>query len=335
MRSRFPLYYHLSEDEKRELFNSKNCFFVFDTNALLDIYRLGKDTADKVLRLLEKYKDRIVIPNHVAWEYHNHMLGIITEVLSVYDNFLKQNNKESLLNSITTSLRLEHTPSLKRKMEKCLGTAIEELFNEVKGERDYMLSQFQTWGLQNKLSDALGSKLLDGFDKAAIESIEKDGIDRYAQCVPPGYLDAKEKDTNIYGDLIIWKEILSFAKNRSCSIILIGRDMKEDWLQKMHGMICGPRQELLNEFSEYSPKGKFHIYTLDQFLAFANERDNVLDDNEISEVKDLSTTLIVEKSDVSSKASIPMKKSFPSEDKAEETMVSKSSITPADCPKSM
>ena len=71
MRKLFPVYYYLSEEEKKSLFESGNCYFAFDTNALLDIYRLGKDTATKVLQLLDKFKDRIVIPRHVALEYHN------------------------------------------------------------------------------------------------------------------------------------------------------------------------------------------------------------------------------------------------------------------------
>ena len=325
MRKQFPLYYHLTEDEKRDLFNSKDCYFVFDTNALLDIYRLGKETAEKVLHLLDKFKSRIIIPRHVALEYHNHMLDIITEFHSIYNNFLNQNNRQSLLDSISSSLKIDNTPSLKRKMIKCLGSSIDSLFDEVRGEKDYMLSQFKTWELQNKLSDALGPVLLPGFDKATIECIEKDGADRYSKQIPPGFLDGKDKDTNIYGDLIIWKEILEFAKTKECSIILIGRDMKDDWLQRLHGMICGPRQELLEEFNMYSPSGKFHIYTLDQFLEFANEEDKVLDESELSEVKELASQQIAEKSGVTvSKISIPTKKSFLSEDKSEEDCLSKS-----------
>ena len=96
MKKQFPLFYHLSEREKKALFRAKDCYFVFDTNALLDIYRLGKETAEKVLQVFDKFKDRIIIPKHVACEYHNNMLDIITEIHAKYDNFLRQNNTESV-----------------------------------------------------------------------------------------------------------------------------------------------------------------------------------------------------------------------------------------------
>ena len=88
------------------------------------------------------------------------------------------------------------------------------------------------------------------------------------------------KDSNKYGDFIIWKEMLRFAKEKSCSIIFVSRDLKKDWFQVLHGMTCGPCQELLEEFKLYSPKGDFHIYTLDQVISFANEGDKVLNKND-------------------------------------------------------
>lgn len=318
MKKLFPLYYHLSEEEKRQLFNSKDCYFVFDTNALLDIYRLGKETADKVLIFIDKYKERIIIPKHVACEYHKNMLDIITEVCGKYSSFLKTNNLESIQNGIIDGLKLQNEPSIKRKVIKYLSPAINELLKDVKGECDYIQNQFKSWELQNKLSDALGTLVLGGYTEKELKEIEEKGETRYAAEIPPGYKDAKEKTSNIYGDYIIWCEILRFAKDKQCSIIIIGRDMKEDWLQKLHGMTCGPRQELLNEFHDYSPNGKFHIYSLDQFLSFANETDKVMDDSEIIEVKELITARVAEKNDDTAiKSYIPTKKCYPDDDKSE------------------
>lgn len=318
MRTLFPLYYHLSEAEKKALVESKDCYFVFDTNALLDIYRLGKDTAEKVLRLLDKFKDRIVIPRHVAWEYHKNMLNIITEICAKYDNFLRQTDTEKILDNLSSSFKIDSFPSVKRKIAKYLKPAINEMLRDIEAERGYMKDQFQTWELQSKLSDALGAMVLEGFTDEEIDKIEKEGATRYSKNIPPGYKDLKTKDTNIYGDLIIWKEILEFAKTKGCSVVFIGRDMKEDWLQELHGMICGPRQELLDEFNKCSPNGKFHIYTLDQFLTFANEIDKVLDDTELSEVKEITEMQIeIKANDAKSKSSVPVKMCIPDADKTE------------------
>ena len=335
MRRQFPLYYHLSEKEKKALFTSKDCYFVFDTNALLDIYRLGKETAEKVLQIFDKFKNRIIIPKHVACEYHNNMLDIITEIHAKYDTFLRNNNTEGVLKNVISSMKIDNIPAIKRKATKYLKPALDELFNEVVSERSYLMDQFQTWDLQNKLSDALGSLVLKGFSKDQVDEIEKEGKGRYEKEVPPGYLDSKRKDTNIFGDLIIWKEILDFAKEKHCSVIFIGRDMKDDWLQILHGLTCGPRQELINEFNTYSPTGKFHIYTLDQFLLFANEVDKVLDDSELIEVKELIQDETSEKIDeAKSKSSLPQKMSMPDDDKSEAKHVSSQIITDEVTPKS-
>ena len=320
MRRHFPLYYHLTDKEKLQLFKSKDCYFVFDTNALLDIYRLGKDTAEKVLLLLDKFKDRIVIPMHVAREYHEHMLDIITEICAKYDDFLCHNATEKILGGLFSSLKIENFPSVKRKFVKYLKPAIDEMFREVEAEHRYMKDQFQTWDLQGKLSDALGEMVLEGFTDEEIREIEKEGGTRYSKNIPPGYKDLKTKNTNVYGDLIIWKEILKCAKANRCSVVFIGRDMKEDWIQKLHGMICGPRQELLDEYNKYSPTGKFHIYTLDQFLEFANGIDKVLDDAELSEVKEIAEMQsAIKANDAKSTSSVPVKMCALELDKAEMT----------------
>lgn len=317
MRNHFSLYYHLTEEEKQQLFKSKNCYFVFDTNALLDIYRLGKETANRVLKLLEKFKDRIIIPRHVAREYHDNMLNIITEIYSKYRDFLNNNPEETMVQQLATAFDVANSPSIKRKINKYIRPAIGKFLKDIRRERDYMYNQFKTWELQNKLSDALGGMLLDGFTDEELAKLENEGEERYAKKVPPGYMD-KAKDSNKYGDFVIWKEILRFAQKKACSIIFVSRDLKEDWIQELHGMTCGPRQELLEEFKKYSSNGDFQVYTLDQFICFANKDDNVLDENDISEVKDIVATVVVEKGSMPVDKSVePEKAVDPTDDKSE------------------
>ena len=316
MRKHFPSYYHLTDKEKQQLFKSKNCYFVFDTNALLDIYRLGKETAEKVLKLLEKLRRKIIIPKHVAREYHDNMLGIITEICSGYGTFLDDTSARAIMEQIMARFDIKNKPFIKHKMDKFIKPAIESFLNDVRCEKEYMLNQFRTWGLQNKLSDLLGGMLLAGFTDKELARMEKEGTARYAMGIPPGCED-KAKNSNKFGDFIIWKEILRFAKKKSCSIIFVSRDLKKDWLQVLNGMTCGPRQELLDEFTQYSPNGSFHIYTLDQFIRFANEEDNVLSENDISEVEEIVSTPVAEKSSMPAAKSVePEKMGTPTDDKS-------------------
>lgn len=279
MKNKFPTYYRPSADMKKELFNDNDCYFVFDTNALLDLYRLGKDTTDKVLSLIEKYKSRIVIPYHVAEEYHTELLNVITKRIASYNDLINNQNQEQALSALCGTFKLNELPSIKEKLKNLLGDPLKNFFEEVKEERDYLKEQFQSWSLQDKISDSLGDMVLDSFTEEEIKTIETEGEKRYEHKIPPGYKDIN-KDSNKYGDLIIWKEILRFAKSKNCSIIFISRDLKEDWILRCNGMDCGPKQELIEEFRKES-KGSFITCTLDKFLEYANKEQGVMNNEDL------------------------------------------------------
>ena len=268
------------------------------------------------MKLLDKFKDRIIIPKQVANEYHDNMLNVITDICREYANFLGNNSAEAIVQKLMDMFNAKNIPSIKRKMNRYIEPAIKRFLKDVRGDQEYMLNQFRNWELQNMLSDVLGKMLLPGFTEEELAKFEIEGGERYAKKVPPGYKD-NAKDSNKYGDLIIWREILKFAEAKGCSIIFVTRDLKEDWFQVLHGMTCGPRQELIEEFKQYSPNGNFHIYTLDTFIQFANEGDKVLDKNEISEVMDIVATPVVKSSIPIVKSVEAEKSAIPTDDKSE------------------
>ncbi|WP_204277464.1 PIN-like domain-containing protein, partial [Escherichia coli] len=61
--------------------------------------------------------------------------------------------------------------------------------------------------------------------------LKKEGEDRYAKKIPPGYKDAKKDagEFDKYGDLIIWKDMIGKAKADKRPILFISDDAKEDW----------------------------------------------------------------------------------------------------------
>ena len=55
-----------------------------------------------------------------------------------------------------------------------------------------------------------------------VMEIVSEGELRYKFEIPPGYMDLKDKiGTQIFGDLIIWKQILSHAKNINKNVITL------------------------------------------------------------------------------------------------------------------
>ena len=77
MRELFPEFNNLNKAEIKSLW--KKAIFVFDTNTLLNLYRLSPKIRKKFIDIIEKLGDRAWIPNYVAMEFCRNRLGIIKE----------------------------------------------------------------------------------------------------------------------------------------------------------------------------------------------------------------------------------------------------------------
>ncbi|MGE0569017.1 MAG: PIN-like domain-containing protein, partial [Bacteroidia bacterium] len=130
------------------------------------------------------------------------------------------------------------------------------------------------------------------FTKEELKKIYSEGKDRYAECIPPGYKDLENKkkkgDRHIYGDLIIWKELISRTKKEKKPIILVTDDRKEDWWTIENGKTIRPREELIKEFFDLTGI-RILIYNADNFLHFAKEKRLVpkIKEATINEVKQI------------------------------------------------
>jgi hypothetical protein len=128
-------------------------------------------------------------------------------------------------------------------------------------------------GVLEKLTKLLENRIGDKWPADKLGSLKKDGEDRYSKKIPPGYKDQK-KDAGEYdkfGDLIIWKDMISKAKADKRPVIFISDDAKEDWWWIHRGRKIGPRPELIEEFLTEAGQD-FHIYEFSQFLRFAADR---------------------------------------------------------------
>jgi hypothetical protein len=100
-----------------------------------------------------------------------------------------------------------------------------------------------------------------------IMEIIKEGELRYRSKIPPGYKDQGSKEgISIYGDLILWKQIIAHAKKVKKPIILIINDIKEDWCYKKEQKqkIEKPREDLIKEL--YTTTGMELWMCLDELL---------------------------------------------------------------------
>ncbi|MEM8637276.1 MAG: PIN domain-containing protein [Cyanobacteria bacterium P01_G01_bin.54] len=267
----------LTEGDRQELW--EKAFFVFDTNCLLDLYRESEESAKEFIRILNwlKEKKRLWIPYQVFLEFLTNREEDV--VRGEQESFERtkialgkwvKSQENSLKNSIQGRyLSKKITSLLEGKLIK-LNDFVKMLVSEVEEEVDkirnqYSISLDDDWILEevlNTFNDCAG----DPYSEKDLEAIYTEGKSRYASEVPPGFKDKdKEPEQKKYGDLVIWKQILDFSKEKGYSIIFVTRDGKEDWWHKRDGEKHGPRYELRMEFQKYTSRF-FWMYSKKSFL---------------------------------------------------------------------
>jgi hypothetical protein len=289
MKDKFSEYYKLTEAELQQHWQKD--IFCFDANVLLNLYRYSPATRDAFFNLLEKVKDRIWISYQAAFEYQKNRLVVINAQKEAYKDIRetlikKKGEIEAKLNSFKKHPYLQ-TNELKKQIESAFNSIGRDLDNLEQKHPDY-LDNDPIW---DKLSVLLQGKVGDDCSKDELEKIYKDGKKRYDERLPPGYMDAKEKQNegnrSLYGDIIVWKQVIAKAKEQDHSIILITDDLKEDWWYKFKGKTISPRPELIKEFKDETNK-RINIYQADKFLEHANKNLSVQTHKEvIQEVRDV------------------------------------------------
>lgn len=272
MKNKFSEYYKLSEIEIKNHWESD--IFCFDANVLLNLYRYSPSTREAFFNLLEKLKDRIWITYQAAFEYQKNRLIVINAQREAYKDIRdtlgkKKGEIEAKLNGFKKHPYLQ-TTDLKKQIESAFDSIGRDLDSLEKKHPDY-LEKDPVW---EKLSVLLEGNVGDDFSKDDLEKLYRDGKKRYEEKVPPGYMDMKEKQNegnrSLYGDIIVWKQVIQKAKTSDNSIILITDDLKEDWWYKFKGKTISPRPELIKEFKEETSK-RINIYQADKFLEMANK----------------------------------------------------------------
>lgn len=124
------------------------------------------------------------------------------------------------------------------------------------------------------------------FSFSEMLQIAEEGELRYRNEIPPGYEDESDKKGLAkYGDLIIWKEILDYAKEKKESVIFVCNDVKKDWYDQEKKKSA--RFELLKEFNSITEKNIW-LYNMSDFLYIVNKLlDSTvkLDDTLLKEVE--------------------------------------------------
>ena len=298
--------YQLSDSKEKTLW--ENAIIVFDSSALLDLYFSPKsERVNIITQIFKKLEGRLWLPNHVQYEYLKNREKIIKKPIKekyaplrerikrlAVDNKCSQIAKDldGIIRETTNSNKHPHlkqdelntfknivgrftkeTENFKKEIEKFQKTISDEI-NIIEKEiadvenNDDVLESLETYFQVGR-----------EFTFQEIIAITKEGDHRYKFKIPPGYGDyqkGEKKGTQIFGDLIIWKQILEFSKEERKPIIFITNDIKKDndwgYLDKKatEVRISSPREELIKEIKDHSSVD-FWMYNFPQFLYHANK----------------------------------------------------------------
>ena len=226
--------------------------------------RAAYDQWDKTVNKYEYLKNREKVIDNPVNECYNdpHIVKTGHQFVNNFSDFLKDNEN----NDYHPYIKDDSFHELTQKRDE-LKKTIEEIIELIKKEKKDRISEIQSIKINDCIKDTfLTLKCGQAFSFNEILGIIQEGEFRYRNTIPPGYKDKDTKQgSQIYGDLIIWKEILRYACQENKSVIFVCDDVKEDWLQKNGKDIETPRVELIKEFQDTAGKD-FWMYTIKKFI---------------------------------------------------------------------
>ncbi len=275
MRDKFPEFYKPVDQDLDDFW--QGAIFSYDANTLLNLYRYTETTRNDFLDTLRFLKDRnrLWLTYQASYEYMKNRLIVIDSQKKAYDELKKllSKNKGELEAQLKSYKR--HPYLNMDEIEERLS----ELYKEFDGEFDQLDKDHPDYmdndPIFEKLTEIFGGCVGEELSDAELAAIFKEGKDRYEKKIPPGYMDKKEKensgDLSLYGDLIIWKELLKRFNGNNEKVIFVTDDLKEDWWLMFKGQTISPRPELLKEFIKETTK-QILIYKPEQFLKYSKEK---------------------------------------------------------------
>lgn len=260
-----------------------NHLIVLDTNILLELYRQPANISQDIISTLKKVKDKIYIPRQVYDEYMRNYQEICGKEKKKYQRVRKELSESTRklqedIDKKTNEYRKHNYTDISRLQNNLCQkiTELEGIINNFESEHETEI-QLNIDFLKND-SVKQFVDLLEGENKVGDEisfsekmQILQEGHLRFENLIPPGYMDAEKEGVDKFGDLFVWKSIISIAKEKNANIIFVCNDIKEDWWEKDKDVPVDLRLELFKEFKEKNPSLNVNFLTLDKFFGYIAE----------------------------------------------------------------
>ncbi len=284
MKNIFAAHFRPTDDDLSNLW--ENAVFSIDANVVLNLYRYSQDTREQLEKALTTISDRIFITNQAAKEFLANRLGVTSSQAKEYT--IASKDLKSILDRLSDKKR---HPYISEESLPDLNKHIDSIQEQLDKEHKELLDRLVDDKRLAFIENLFEGKTCESLGDERIAEICKDGEQRYENKTPPGYKDSsKDSDhdsSRKFGDLIVWFELIEYAKKNRKSLIFITDDNKEDWWQKEAGRTIGPRPELREEFIQKSNED-FWVYSVDSFLErAAKSRNETISDEVLAEIESI------------------------------------------------
>ncbi|AQH05476.1 hypothetical protein A9R05_41475 (plasmid) [Burkholderia sp. KK1] len=268
------------------------CTFVFDANALLNLYRYTDATRDEFIETLEALEERVWIPYQVGLEFFRNRAQVMSTAALGYAKLRDELEKaRGDLKRVLDPFRRHPGIDVEH-----ISQTLDETFTRLKSDLEAQEARHPDWlvgedpvllRLSSVFDGRVGQKPGADEGKKLLDQAKR----RFDLAQPPGLRDKDKGGVHQFGDAILWLEILQMASTAKSPVIFITDDVKDDWWQRVSGKTIGPLPELRQEIWDVA-NVPLHMYQCDQFLRYASGFLNrALPELSIEEAKEVRNEL--------------------------------------------
>lgn len=277
MKNKFPGY--MDDYLENNVLSKSKVLVVFDTNILLNLYRYEKTIVDDIIKQIRSLKTNknfeIWLPHQVALEFNLNRKSVLRNQESSVQAINKKFSsfKKDIEGLSTIGGKNSELHPLKNE----LSSSFEDINNIIKTYLPKKSSLEKTDNVVNEIYELFDGIVGEAFSFEEMNSIVREGEDRYQHGIPPGFEDdAKEliysysgiKVRAKYGDFILWKQLIDKASSDKISVVFVTGDVKSDWQCKEFMRV---RPELITEF-KLKTNQDFYALTLTDFQSHFGEK---------------------------------------------------------------
>lgn len=278
-------FYYFSDDTKSQIFN--NLFKKLKNRLWLPHqveFEFLRNKTNVINKPIQAYKDLISINKtqkdsgyiskieETISELKTKQIKNIYGLFKTFTEVTNSNDKHPYLenNSIT---EFKKKLELLEKYIDGFDKSFSLFKDEIKNEIEIRIADIDDFSNDDSVLKNLNKYFSVGEQSTYDEIIEivKEGEIRYRNNIPPGYEDEEGKiGFQIYGDLILWKQLINKAITDKKPVIFITNDNKEDWWYfDGNNRTKQPRFELIKEINDKAGID-FWMYNSTDFLYKAN-----------------------------------------------------------------